>query len=78
MGSLSVMGTLSVMGPLFKVCLKLENAKISGASPLSLDEILSLAEQTIYLLRQISSSISYHRRYNILPNVCSPQEAKTY
>ena len=68
--------TLSVMGPLSKVWLKLENAKKSDAPPLSLDEILSLLEQTICLLGQISNSISYHQRYNILSSVCSSQEAK--
>ena len=68
--------TLSVMGPLSKVWLKLENAKKSDAPPLSLDEIRSLLEQTIYLLGQTSNSISYHRRYNILSSVRSPQEAK--
>ena len=68
--------TLSVMGPLSKVWLKLENAKKSDAPPLSLDEILSLLEQTICLLGQTSNSFSYHRRYNILSSVCSPQEAK--
>ena len=52
--------TLSVMGPLSKVWLKLENAKKSDAPPLSLDEILSLLEQTICLLGQTSNSISYH------------------
>ena len=51
---------LSVMGPLFKVRLKLENAKKSDAPPLSLDKTLSLLEQTIYLLGQTSNSISYH------------------
>ena len=40
--------TLSVMVPLSKVWLKLENAKKSDAAPLSLDEILSLLEQTIF------------------------------
>ena len=68
--------TLSVMGPLSKVWLKLENAKKSDAPPLSLDEILSLPEHTICLLGQTSNSISYHRRCNILSIVCSPQEAK--
>ena len=68
--------TLSVMGPLSKVWLKMENAKKFGAPPLSPDEILSLLEQTICLLGQTSNSISYHRRYNILSSVCSPQEAK--
>ena len=52
--------TLSVMDPLSKVWLKLENAKKSDAPPLSLDEILSLLEQTICLLGQTSNSISYH------------------
>ena len=44
--------TMSVMGPLSKVWLKLENAKKSDAPPLSLDEILSLLEETICLLGQ--------------------------
>ena len=64
-----------MMGPLSKVWLKLENAKKSDAPPLSLDEILRLL-QTIGLLGQTSNSISYHRRYNILSSVCSPQEVK--
>ena len=68
--------TLSVMVPLSKVWLKLENAKKSDAAPLSLDEILSLLEQTIFLLGQASNSISYHRRCNILSSGCSPQQAK--
>ena len=68
--------TLSVMGPLSKVWLKLENAKKSDAPPLPLDEILSLLEQAICLLCQTSNSISYHGRYNILSSVCSPQAAK--
>ena len=67
---------LSVMGPLSEVWLKLENAKKSDAPPLSLDEILRPLEQTICLLDQTSNSILYHRRYNILSSVCSPQEAK--
>ena len=50
--------TLSVMGPLSKVWLKLENAKKSDAPPLSLDEILSLLEQTICLLGETINSIS--------------------
>ena len=68
--------TLSVMGPLSKVWLKLENARKSDAPPLPLEEILSLLEQTICLLGQTSNSISYHGMYNILSSVCSPQEAK--
>ena len=64
------------MGPLSKVWLKLENAKKSDTSPLSLDEILSLLEQTICLVGQTRNSISYHRRYTILSGVSSPQEAK--
>ena len=52
--------TLSVMGPLSKVWLKLENAKKSDAPPLSLDEVLSLLEQTICLLGETINSISYH------------------
>ena len=52
--------TLSVMGPLSKMWLKLENAKKTDAPPLSLDEILSLLEQTICLLGQTSNSVSYH------------------
>ena len=65
--------TLSVMGPLSKVWLKLENAKKSDAPLLSLDKILSLLKQTICLLGQTSNSISYHQRYNILSSVCTPQ-----
>ena len=65
-----------MMGPLSKVWLKLENAKKSDAPPLSLDEILSLLEQSICLLGQASNSISYQRRYNILSSLCFPQEAK--
>ena len=68
--------TLFVMGPLSKVWLKLENARNSDAPPLSLDEILSLLEQTICLLAQTSNLILYHRKYNILLSACSPQEAK--
>ena len=68
--------TLSVMGPLSKVWLKLENAKKSDAPPLSLDEVLSLLEQTICLLGETINSISYHWRYNNLSSVCSHQEAK--
>ena len=68
--------TLSVMGPLSKVWLKLENARKSDAPPLPLEEILSLLEQTIFLLGQTSNSILYHGMYNILSSVCSPQEAK--
>ena len=68
--------TLFVMGPLSKVWLKLENARNSDAPPLSLDEILSLLEQTIRLLAQTSNWILYHRKYNILSSACSPQEAK--
>ena len=52
------------MGPLSKVCLKLENDK-SDASPLSLDKILSLVAQIICLFAQISNSISYHQKYNL-------------
>ena len=69
-------GALSVMIPLSKVRLKLEDAKMSNAPPLSLDEILSLVEQTICLLDQTSNSILYHRRYNILSSVCSPVHSK--
>ena len=68
--------TFSVVGPLSKVWLKLENPKKSDAPPLSLDQILSLLEQTICLLGQTSNSILYHQRYNILSSVCSLQEAK--
>ena len=63
-------------GSLIQSMVKLEDAKKSDASPLSLDEILSLLEQTICLLGQTSNSTSCHRRYNILSTVCSPQEAK--
>ena len=70
-------GALSVMIPLSKVRLKLEDAKMSDAPPLSLDEILSFVEQTICLLDQTSNSILYHRRYNILSSVCSPVHSKT-
>ena len=59
-----------------KVWLKLENARKPDTPPLSLDNILSLLEQIICLLGQTSNSISYHRSYNILSNVCSPHEAK--
>ena len=55
--------------------LELENAKKSDAPPLSLDDILSIVEQTICLLCQTSNSISYHRRYSILSIMCSPLEA---
>ena len=55
------------MGPLSKVWLKLENTK---------NEILRLLGQTICLLGQPSNLISYHRRYNILSSMWSPQEAK--
>ena len=61
--------TLSVMGPLSKVWLKLENAKKSDAPPLSVDETPSLLEQTIYLLNETSNSIFYHQRYSILLSV---------
>ena len=54
-------GAPSVMGRLSKVWLKLENAKKSDARPLSLEEILSLVEQTICLLGQTSNSASYRR-----------------
>ena len=43
---------LSVMAPLSKVWLQLENAKKSDTSPLSLDEIPSLLDQTICLIGQ--------------------------
>ena len=56
-----------MMGPLSKVWLKLENTK---------NEILRLLGQTICLLGQPSNLISYHRRYNILSSMWSPQEAK--
>ena len=64
------------MGPLSKVWLKLENVKKSDALLLSLDEILSLAEENICLLGQTNNSILYHQKYNILLSVCSPKEAK--
>ena len=64
--------TLSVMEPLSRVLLKLEN----DAPRLSWDEILSRLEQTICLFGQTSNSISYHRRCNILSSVYSPEEAK--
>ena len=60
------------MSLLSKVWLKLVNAKKSDDPPLSLDEILSLVEQTICLLGQTGYSILYHQRYNILSCVCSP------
>ena len=41
---------LSMMGPLFKVCLKLENAKKSDRPPSTIEDILSLLEQTTCLL----------------------------
>ena len=63
-------------GSLIQSMVKLEDAKKSDAPPLSLDEILSLLEQTSCLLGQTSNSTSCHRRYNILSTVCSPQEAK--
>ena len=44
--------TLFVIDTSSKVWLKLENAKKSDAPPLSLDEILSLLEETICLLGQ--------------------------
>ena len=64
------------MAWLSKVWLKLENAKKSDAILLSLDEILSLAEQNICLLGQANNSILYHQRYNILSSFCSLQEPK--
>lgn len=67
---------LSMLGPLSKVWLKMENTEKSDAPPLSLSKILSLPEQTICLLVQASNSILCYRRYNILSNVCNPQEAK--
>ena len=66
------------MGPLSKVWLKLENAKKSDAPPLSLDKILILLEQTIYLLGQTSNLISYQQKKNILSSISSPQEAKKH
>ena len=60
------------MSLLSKVWLKLVNAKKSDDPSLSLDEILSLVEQTISLLGQTGYSILYHRSYNILSCVCSP------
>ena len=68
---------LSVMGPLSKVWLKLENAKKFDAPPLSLFENQSLIEQTICLLGQKSNSISYQPRYNILLSVCFLSRQKT-
>lgn len=65
------------MGPLSKVWLKLENVKKSDALLLSLDEILSLAEETICLLGQTNNSILYHKKYIPL-SVCSPKEAKNH
>ena len=69
-------GAPSVMGRLSKVWLKLENAKKSDARPLSLEEILSLVEQTICLLGQTSNSASYRRSQKFISNMCFPQEAK--
>lgn len=69
---------LSVMGPFSKVWLKLENVKKSDALLLSLDEILSLAEENICLLGQTNNSILYHKKCNILLSVCSPKEAKNH
>ena len=63
-------------GSLSKVWLKLENTKNSDSPPLSLDEIVSLVEQTICLRGQTTNSISHHRQYNILSNVWFPQEVK--
>ena len=60
------------MDPLFEVWLKLETAKNSDAPHLSLDEILNLVEQSIYLLDETSNSISSHWRYSILSSVRSP------
>ena len=65
-----------MVSPLSKVWLKLENAQKSDALSISLDEILSFVEQTICFLGPISNLIPYHRRYNILSSVCSPEEAK--
>ena len=61
---------LSVMSPISKKWLKSKNSKKS--STLSF-EILSLEKQTICLLNQTGNTISYHRRYNILLSMCSPQ-----
>lgn len=66
------------MGPFSKVWLKLENVKKSDALLLSLDEILSLAEENICLLGQTNNSILYHKKCNILLSVCSPKEAKNH
>ena len=70
--------SLSMMGHLSKVWLKLENAKKSDTLPLFPDKIISLVEQTISLLGQKSNSFLYHRKCNILLSLCSPQEAKTW
>ena len=69
-------GALSVMGRSSKVWLKLENAKKSDTRSLSLEEILSLVEQTICLLGQTSNSASYRRSQKFISNMCFPQEAK--
>ena len=65
-----------MVGLLSKVWFKLENVKKFDAPPISIDNILSLLEQTICLLGQTSNLIFYHRRHNILSSVCTPQEAK--
>ena len=65
-----------MIGNLSEVWLTLEIAK-SDVPPLALDDIPGLLEQNICLPGQTSDSISYHRRYNILSSVCSPQEAKS-
>ena len=60
------------MDPLSKVWLKLENAKKSDAPPLSLEEFLSLLEQTLfYLVKQIIrfrtiEDTTFYRAYALL------------
>ena len=53
---------ISVMSLLYTAWLKLENAKKFDVPLLSVDEMLSLVDQTICLLGQTSNLILYHRR----------------
>ena len=67
------------MGPLSKLWLLIQNALSSQEEevPIKLDKLKEYVEQSILLLGQATNSMTYHRRYNILPALnCAPQQSK--
>ena len=70
---------INILGPFSKLWLLIQNALSSQEEevPIELNKVKEYVEQSILLLGQATSSMTYHRRYNILSALnCASQQSK--